>query len=153
MPLTYCRMRVNVNEKYIIHTPQEWSQPGCLVFMRRGRQSTPTPFIISFIDFLFFVWGEGGGGTDVWNYTVLRINFFVTFQTKLCVAQHWHLPTFCCWKWQYRDTCVFSQNYLQLNMRTTCNDVTCWFIFPLSGSPVAVTSALLFLGSILKSLV
>lgn len=63
MPLTYCRMRVNVNEKYIIHIPQShlrvWllCQPACLTRALRGkeRQSTPTQFIISFIDFLFFL--------------------------------------------------------------------------------------------------
>lgn len=88
MPLTYCGMSVNVNEKYIIHIPQShlrvWllCQTGCLTHAQRGkeRQSTPTQFIISFIDFLVF-----GLGVDVCNYIVLQINFS-SFQSKLCVA-------------------------------------------------------------------
>lgn len=87
MPLTYCRMRANVNEKYIIHIPTKPSKsvvvvPGCLTRAQRGkeRQSTPTQFIISFIDFLFF-----GLGEDVCNYIVPRIYFF-RFQNKLCVS-------------------------------------------------------------------
>lgn len=66
MPLTYCGMRVNVNEKYIIHIPTKPSQsvaavPGCLTHAQKGkeRQSLPTQFIISFIDFLLF-WDEPG---------------------------------------------------------------------------------------------
>lgn len=62
MPLTYCWMRVNVNEKYIIHIPTKPSKsvvvvPGCLTRRQKGkeRQSTPTQFIISFIDFFSFL--------------------------------------------------------------------------------------------------
>lgn len=66
MPLTYCRMRVNVNEKYIIHIPTKPSKSVAavpagvpLTRAQRGkeRQSTPTQFIISFIDFFFFLLG------------------------------------------------------------------------------------------------
>lgn len=64
MPLTYCRMRVNANEKYIIHIPTKPSKsvaavPNSMPLTRaqRGkeRQSTPTQFIISFIDFFFLL--------------------------------------------------------------------------------------------------
>lgn len=87
MPLTYCRMRANVNEKCIIHIPTKPSKsvaavPGWLTRAQKGkgRQSAPTQFIISFIDFLF-----SGLGEDVCNYIVPRIYFF-HFQNKLCVA-------------------------------------------------------------------
>ncbi len=87
MPSTYCRMRGNVNKKYIIHVPTKPHMSvvavlGCFTRAQKGeeRQSTPTQFIISFIDFLFF-----GLGEDVCNYIVRRIYFF-RFQNKLCVA-------------------------------------------------------------------
>lgn len=89
MPLTCCRMRVNVNEKYIIHIPTKPSKsvaavPGCLApctaRQRKTKHKAPTQFIISFIDFLFL-----GPGEDVCDYIVPRIYFF-RLQNKLCVA-------------------------------------------------------------------
>lgn len=87
MPLTYCRMRVNLNEKCIIHIPTEpqrvAAMPGCLTHAQKGkeRQSPPTQFIISFIDFPSFGGGVGMSG----NFIVPRI-CFLRFQNKLCVA-------------------------------------------------------------------
>lgn len=113
MPLTYCRMRVNVNEKYIIHIPTKPSRsvvavPGCLTRAQKGkeRQSTPTQFLISFIDFFFCLlkWGWGGGCLQLYCTQNL---FFSVFQNNLCVASQkpdlgsQYFPTFsfkgCTW--------------------------------------------------------
>lgn len=157
MPLTYCRMRVNVNEKYIIHTLQEWSHPGCLIFTWRGkgRQSTPPPFIISFIDFLFFVWGEGGkgGGHRCLQLHCAQNQIFCHLPNQVIYSPTWAPPHLLLLKMaESRHLCFLPklfttqhENYMQW-----CNMLIC---FSLSGSPVAGTSALLFLGSILKSFV
>lgn len=56
-------------------------------FLQRGkrRQSTPTPFIISFIDFLLFCVG-GGGCCGRTQLHCARNQFFVVFQNKLGAA-------------------------------------------------------------------
>lgn len=83
MHLTYCRTRVNVNEKYIIHARQRAcgrrrtgeDTPAGTAAAGRARQSTPTQFIIPFIDFFPPRPLLLRGGADVCNYIALGINF------------------------------------------------------------------------------
>ena len=78
MPLTYCRMRMNVNEKYIIHIPTKPSKsvvavPGCLTPAHRSKERQSSPTIYYQIYWFFPILGFGG---DVCNYLVPRIFFF-----------------------------------------------------------------------------
>lgn len=80
MPLTYCRMRVNVNEKYIIHIPLEWSRRAsqdASSLHREGKEDKARLHHLLSVLLIFLVFISCGEGvaTDVRNYILLGINF------------------------------------------------------------------------------
>lgn len=85
MPLTYCSMRVNVNEKYIIHIPTKLSKSVlCRDVSPMHREAKKDKARLHnllsglLIFLLFFGWGWGWGGVVEMsaNYIVPSIYFF-----------------------------------------------------------------------------
>lgn len=139
MPLTHCRMRVNVNEKYIIHIPVEWSCRASrdASSLRRERKEDKARLhhllsVLLILWFLFFWRGGGRGLLRTYTTTLCSESIFVAFQNKLGAA--WHRQPLHLLFWQdgkgskthLQKKKQLSQNDLRLSMRITCNDPACW---------------------------